>query len=319
MQAPDAKNALSTMPGAEKASTGRGPEAFHSTLLGEIVSIGVFILLLPFLYIFLGRIYTSIEPLMACIVGFFFLFLIFREENLPAIYTSILAGALGILTLNNNLGGSFILMPVFSGLFAIPAVATSLQENYTLPEQETESSFKGIKGSLTGLLSDLIAGIVPGAGAAASTSVLSPIMDRESDFLAGVGGVNTTNMITSLLVLLAIGNARSGASVALQSLMKPKPKEIFILIGISIFCAGISALLALRTERVFLRFIGQINFRRAGIAILVVIVALSGVSSGFFGILALATGSLVGYYSLINGCRGCCMAVLLVPALSFFI
>jgi putative membrane protein len=161
MQALDANTALSTMPGAEKASTGTGPEAFHSTLLGGIVSIGVFILLLPFLYIFLGRIYTSIEPLMAYIVGVFLLFLIFREENLPAIYTIILAGALGILTLNNNLGGSFILMPVFSGLFAIPAVATSLQENYTLPEQETESSYKGIKGSLIGLLSGLIAGIVP--------------------------------------------------------------------------------------------------------------------------------------------------------------
>lgn len=319
MQAPDANTALSTMPGAEKAANGKGPEAFHSTLLGGIISISIFILILPILFLHLKSIYTAVEPFMGFLVGFFLLFLIFREESWAAVKTSILAGSLGFITLNSNLGGNFILMPLFSGLFAIPGITTSLQDDYNLPDQQISGNFTGLKGSFTGLASGLIAGIIPGVGAAASTSFLSPIMDDEDDFLAGMGGVNTTDIVTSLVALFTIGNARSGASVALQSLVKPSRSEIFLLIGISIFCAGISALLALRTEKFFLWFVEKVNFQRVGKGIMIVIVGITVLLSGFFGLLALLTASSIGYYSLVKGCRGCCMAVLLFPALIFFI
>jgi TctA family transporter len=41
--------------------------------------------------------------------------------------------------------------------------------------------------------------------------------------------------------------------------------------------------------------------------------------TGWFGVLTLLTASGIGFYSLRNGCRACCMAVLLIPSIMFFI
>ena len=319
MQAPEANTALSTMPGAEKAANGRGPEAFHSTLIGGILSIMTIVVLLPLFALFLKDIYSLLSPFMAYIVAFFLFFLIFQNELKPAIVTSSLAGALGFLSLNSSLGGQFILMPVFGGLFAVPALLSSFQKDFNLPEQDFEAGFSGTKGGFTGVLSGLIAGTVPGVGAAGSTTFLSPLMDNESEFLAGMGGVNTTDIVVSFIALMTIEKARSGASVALQSLSTPVKHEVYMLIGISVFCAGISALLALRTEKLFMKIINSLSFQKAGLSILIIIGILSFVLSGWFGILTLITASFIGFYSLENSCRACCMAVLLIPSIVFFI
>jgi putative membrane protein len=319
LQAPDANTALSTMPGAEKAANGRGPEAFHSTLIGGIVSILTVVAALPVLAFLLKDFYTFIEPFMAYIVAFFLFFLVFQNEFKPAIITAFLAGALGMLSLNSSLGGQFILMPVFGGLFAVPAVLSSLRKEFDLPEQDFSAEFKGVRGGFAGVVSGLIAGTVPGVGAAGSTTFLSPLMNDEKEFLAGMGGVNTTDILVSFLALMLIGKARSGASVALQSLSTPIMHEVYLLIGLSVFCAGVSALLALRTERFFLKIIDFVSFRKAGVAVLFTIGFLSFVLSGWFGVLTLITASFIGYYSLERSCRACCMAVLLVPSVAFFL
>jgi putative membrane protein len=319
LQAPDANTALSTMPGAEKAAAGEGPEAFHSTLIGGLTSVGLLILALPVLALFLDDFYSAVRPFMAYIVAFFLFFLIFREKSHEAVITSVLAGTLGIVALNSGIGGEFILMPVFAGLFAVPAVFSSLRRNFDLPEQEISSDFEGWRGASAGLLSGLIAGTVPGVGAAGSTTFLSPLMDNQKDFLAGMGAVNTIDIIISFLAILSIGKARSGAAVALQSLSQPVKSEIYLLIGLSIFCAGIAALLALRTEKLFLKILHSVDFRFVLYTVILVLLASSFVLVGWFGVLTLLTASLTGFYSLENSCRVCCMAVLLIPSILFFI
>ncbi|MFB6158148.1 MAG: tripartite tricarboxylate transporter permease [Candidatus Nanohalobium sp.] len=314
LQAPEASTALSSMPGAEKAAEGRGPEAFNATLLGGLVSVITVTLALPFLVVFLEDVYSLVQPLMAYLVAFFLFFLVFENFSLEAVVTAAVSGLLGILSLNSSLSGSFILMPVFSGLFAVPAVSSSLKRDFELPEQE-EGDFNGFRGSMTGMAAGLIAGTVPGVGAAGATTFLSPVMDDEYDFLAGMGGVNTTDIVVSFLALLTLDKSRSGASVALKSLGNIMPYEMFTLIGLSVFCAGFSALLALRTHKLFLRIVRSINFRLTGFSILLLLLILSYVLSGWFGLVTLITASGIGFYSMINNCRACCMAVLLIPVL----
>ena len=319
LQAPNANTALSTMPGAEKAATGKGPEAFHSTLLGGIVSVTVLVILLPVLGLFLANFYSTLRPFMAYIVAFFLFFLVFREKSRAAVLTAVLSGILGVVALNSGFGGQFILMPVFAGLFAVPAISSSVRRRFELPTQELSSEFKGRRGGLAGVLAGLIAGTVPGVGAAGSTTFLSPLMDDRDDFLAGMGAVNTTDIIVSLLAILLIGKARSGAAVALQSLSSPLKSEIYLLIGISVLCAGVSALLALRTEKVFLSMLESIKFRRISVLVLLILLVSTFFLTGWFGVLTLITASGIGFYSLTNSCRACCMAVLLIPSFVFFI
>jgi putative membrane protein len=191
--------------------------------------------------------------------------------------------------------------------------------DFELPEQDVDTEFKGLRGGFAGFLAGMIAGTVPGVGAAGSTTFLSPLMEGRNEFLAGMGGVNTTDIIASLLALIYIGKARSGASVALQSIKIPLKSDLMSLVGLSVFCGGLSALLALRSEKIFLYAIDRVSFDKVGLSILGVLLILSFYLAGFYGVLTLLTASLIGFYSLLRSTRACSMAVLLVPAILFFI
>ncbi|QGA81038.1 tripartite tricarboxylate transporter permease [Candidatus Nanohalobium constans] len=319
LQAPEGGTALSMSVGSEMASNGRGFEAFNSTLIGGITSLFVFILMLPVLYFFLKNVYAAVEPFMAPFLAFFLFFLIFRSGRKEAFIVAGLAGTLGLLTLNSSIAGSFILMPIFSGLFAVPAVLSSIGSGAEIPGQEESFEFEGVRGGAVGFLAGTMAGVFPGLGAAGSTSFLMPLLEDKKDFLAGMGGVNTSDIAMSLVSLLVIGKARSGSSVALSSLTQTVEWEIFLLIGVSIFCAGISALTALRSHNLFLQVFELVSFRFVGFLVLAVLLGVSFVFSGVFGVLVLLVASLVGGYSFLVDCRSVCMAVLLVPAIFFFL
>jgi len=319
LQAPEGSTALSMSVGGEMASNGRGTEAFYSTLLGGVASLFVFILVLPVMYFSLESIYGFFESFMAYFLLFFLLFLVFRSDRLEGFVVAVLSGSLGYLVLNSSISGSFILMPVFSGLFAVPAVVSSVYSGSEIPDQAESDGFSGVRGGVVGFLAGLLAGVFPGLGAAGSTSFLMPLIEDKKDFLAGMGGVNTSDIVMSFISLLLIEKARSGASVALEGLRSTLEWQIFGLIGVSIFCAGFSALVALRSESLFLSLFRKVNFRSVGLLVLGFLLVGSFVFSGVFGLLVLFVSSLIGGYSFLVDCRSVCMAVLLVPAIVFFL
>lgn len=319
LQAPEGGTALSMSVGGEMASNGRGTEGFYSTLLGGVVSLFVFVLALPLLYFSLELVYGFFKGFMAYFLLFFLLFLVFRSNRFEGFVVAVLSGCLGFLVLNSSISGSFILMPVFSGLFAVPAVVSSVVSGSEIPDQMDGDGFEGLRGGVVGFLAGLLAGVFPGLGAAGSTSFLMPLIEDKKDFLAGMGGVNTSDIVMSFVSLFLIGKARSGASVALQGLRPAVRWQVFALIGVSVFCAGFSALVALRSEKFFLSLFGKVDFRSVGLLVLGFLLFGSFVFSGFYGFLVLVVSSLIGGYSFLVDCRSVCMAVLLVPAIVFFL
>jgi len=319
LQAPEGGTALAMGVGERMASNGKGLEAFNSTLMGGITSLFAFLLMLPVVYFGLKMVYGLVQPFMAPLLLFFLFFLVFRSGKWEAGVVASLSGALGYIALNSSIAGSFVLMPVFSGLFAVPAVLSSLNSSGGIPKQESSNKFSGLNGGFVGFFAGLMAGVFPGLGAAGSTSFLMPLIEDKKDFLAGMGGVNTSDIVVSLVSLLVLEKARSGASVALDSLTKSIEWQIFGLVGVSIFCAGISALTALRTHNLFLKIFSYVSFRFIGLAVLIVLFVVSFVFSGVFGLLVLLVASVIGGYSYLVDCRNVCMAVLLVPAILFFI
>lgn len=319
LQAPEGGTALSINIGGEMASNGRGFEAFHSTVLGGIYSLFAFTAFLPFVYLFLDEFYSLASSFMAPLLGFFLLFLIFRSGKKEALIVAILSGSLGVIALNSSISGSFILMPVFSGLFAMPAVLSSLASGSRLPEQEEVEGFEGSRGGVVGFFAGLMAGVFPGLGAAGSTSFLTPLIESRKDFLAGMGGVNTSDIVVSLISLMLIDRARSGTAVALNSIGTGVEYQIFSLVGVSLFCGGVSALTTVRTHKLFLRFFRRARFDYLGWAVILLLIWASFMFSGLFGVLVLTVGSLIGSYSFLVDCRNVCMAVLLVPVILFFL
>lgn len=322
LSAPEADAALSSIPGTEMAAEGRGIEAFYYTVGGGVFSVVVCITLAPLLFLGLESIYSVFEPIMAYVLLFFLVFMIIDANSIiSAAPVALLSGTLGILSFRIPVNQQYILLPVFTGLFAIPAVFRTIGERESLPEQvspEIEAE-TAARGGVLGFIAGIIAGVFPGLGAAASTSFLSPLMnDSEKEFLAGMGGVNTTDILMSFLAVFLLGKARSGASVALKSLSEIQAPEVFFLMGGSILAVSVSAPLALGVSGRFVSMLEKIRIKPILVAVIMVIIASTVYLTGFLGLLILFTASFIGYSSILAGERKLCMAVLLVPSILFF-
>lgn len=322
LSAPEADAALSSIPGTEMASDGRGIEAFYYTVGGGVFSVLTCIVLAPILFMTLKSIYGFFEPFMAYILLFFLVFMIVDANSvLSAAPVALLAGVLGVLSFRMPINQQYLLLPVFTGLFAVPAVIRTMEERDSLPEQfepeiETETA---ARGGFLGFVAGIIAGVFPGLGAAASTSFLSPLMnDSEKEFLAGMGGVNTTDILMSFFAVYILGKAHSGASVALKSLSQIQAPEVFFLMGGSILAVSVSAPLSLRVSGNFVFLLEKIRIKPILVLVLIIILASTVYLTGLQGVLILFTAASIGYASILAGERKLCMAVLLVPSIIFF-
>lgn len=320
--APEAESALSSLPGARMAARGRGLEAFRLTVLGGVFSVAVAVVAAPFLFLFLRGLYSALEPFMGYVLVFFLSYLVFRSRKIrDSLLVAALSGVLGFMSFSMGINQEFVLVPVFSGLFALPSIFHGLSTGFDIPPQS--DVFPGgevvPRGGLVGFLAGLVAGVFPGLGAAVSTSFLSPLISSREEFLAGMGGVNTSDILVSFVALLLVGKSRSGASVALASISGFGMRETAFLAGASLLAAALSAPVALGISPRFVELVEKISIEPFLYGSASVIVAVTFYLSGLTGILVLVTSSFIGYAALLSGERACCMAVLLVPAASFYL
>jgi putative membrane protein len=321
LKAPEAESALSSLPGIEMVQEGLGRKAFVLTVIGGLSSSTIFVIVLPILFLVLEAVYPVLNQFMQFILVFFLLFIIFESRSI--FNAALIAGLSGLLGLSVLSGPQqqFILLPVFSGLFAVPAVSYSIFRDFEIPEQKDlfQISSSRIKEGFAGFGSGLIAGVIPGISAAVSTTFLTPFMDSDREgFLTGLGGVNTSDILISFLALYLIGRPRSGSSVALQMISEVRIPEVFFLIGCSLLGAGLSGILSLKVLDLFLELVEKVNFRFLGFSVLGLIFSIVFFTTGVYGIVVLLTSGFIGFISLLTESRASCMAVLIIPALTYF-
>ena len=322
LKAPKAENALASIPGLEMVAEGEGRKAFILSLIGGLSSIYVFLIALPILFLIVSIVYPVLENVMFYILLFFLTFIVLESGDvLNSLLVIFLSGTLGLITLNSGFQQQFILMPVFAGLFAIPAISYSITQNFGIPEQKEKFRIEGDepKNGATGFSAGLLAGLVPGIGAAVSTTFLAPLMNSDGEsFMTGLGGVNTSDILISFLALYLIGKPRTGSSVALETISDVRFIEVGFLIGACIFASGIAGILALKNLDLFLKLVENVNFQILGLLTISVIIAVVGFTTGLYGFLVFGVSSFIGTIALLKGVWASCMAVLIFPALQFF-
>lgn len=316
---PEAEAALSSPPGAEMALNGRGLEAFRYTAYGGVVSIAAMIIVLPGIWYAAKNYYPVFEQFLPYVLGFFLLFMIFHSPSIrKSGLIAVLSGCLGLLVFEAPVRSHNSLIPVFTGLFAAPALAKAYTKELDIPEQKDvkPDKIEAAKGGVTGLFAGLLAGIVPGIGAATSTSFLAPLMDSSRRrFLAALGAVNTSDIVVSFLALYLIGSPRSGASVAVQTLRQIGRSEMFVLIGLGIVSVLISFPIALKVSNFAANRISKVDFGKLSILVMVTIVSVVVFLTGSVGVLIFLTASSLGLLAQSWDQRRACMAVLIVPVL----
>jgi len=325
--APDPETALSVLPGHKMMMKGRAYEAIRLTVIGGLVSLFMILLSLPFLIIFVGPAYEIIRPnihwVLIAIVGFMF----FKDRKPWSLVVFALSGTLGYIVLNGNFLGKFALLPLLTGLFGLSTITKSLEDKAQIPEQtnDLEKVGKGeiIKGGLVGSLSGILVGLLPGVGAAQATFLSSEILrdKTERKFMIAMGGVNTVTAILSIMSLWLIGNPRSGVAVVVNELLSTLTfSDVIVFIGAITLAGGVSSFLTLFLSKRFINLFRKINYRHLSFFVIVFLVAMTFMFTGFVGLFVLFLSTSIGMVCILSGIRrSYMMACLIVPTILFFI
>jgi putative membrane protein len=327
--APDEDNFLSILPGHQMLIQGQAFTGVVLTAYGGIIALILTLILAPFFIFLLPIAYPYAQRIMALILLVTCFFLIYFEKNnrFLAFLIFIISGVLGVATFNLPLKEN--LLPLFTGLFGISSLITSIMKKQALPSQ-TITPLKEIKVPIESLKKSFLASIIasplcsflPGLGSGQAAVIGSEVIGElnQKEFLVLLGTVNTLVTALSFLTLYSINKARTGVAVAVGKLLELKASNLGIII-IIIVLAGMFAFFAtIQIAKVFSRIINKINYFFLSLGILILLIALVIYFSGWLGLLVSLISSSLGLVCILLGIRRThLMGCLLIPALLFYI
>jgi len=166
-----------------------------------------------------------------------------------------------------------------------------------------------------GSLAGAVVGYLPGVSSAiAATVALSATPGRYGarGFLVTTSGVNTSNAVFALFALVALGSPRTGVLVAFEESGATVDLPLLLTSVALASVAGFLLVLALGDR--YLDRVGRLDPRGLSLAVLGLLVVLSGLFAGWVGLVLFAVATLVGLLPVRLGVkRAHLMGVLLVP------
>jgi len=330
--APEEGTSLSVLPGHKLLFEGRGYEAVKLTVIGGIGSLLLTMFLVTIFSQYFQTFYTLSRPYIQYLLLFIIAAMIVSEKSSRKIlYASsiiLMSGILGILILNFQIVNQrFVLFPAFSGLFGLSTLISSVGQNSKIPEQSEKekmevSKYQIIKSIFFGSIAGITVGFLPAVGVSQAATFFQTVggANEPRSFLLTLSGINVSNEFFSLISLFLIGNPRSGASVAIQSILGDiGPSEIMILISTIIFSTGAAAILTLKLGKIIPSYLIKIDYKLLSFLVIIFILSLITIFTGIFGLLICFTSTSLGLLSYHLGIkRSNCMGILLIPSILFF-
>lgn len=323
--APDPSTALSVLPGHKMLLQGRGHEAIALTVIGGIGVALLTVLTAPLLFFMIPAVHIALGSHLHIILSIVVIWMLLTEKGwgkLAALTVLLLSGALGVVTLNMFPSGS-MLFPSLTGLFALGTLLTSYHMKTVIPEQVRCSDIPGDHktGVLLGWLGGWFAGMLPGIGASQAGVVAAQVFrSRTSEFITTLGGINTSNIMFTLIMLFTIGKTRSGAMWAISQFTRTMGVWDFALLmftGLTV--CFISGIITIKLARALLNRVGGIDYGKVTAGVIILLIFTVVLLSGIPGIIAAITGTFIGLVSINTGIkRSHMMGYLLVPTILHF-
>ncbi len=323
--APEEGTALSVLPGHELLKQGKGYEAITLTAYGSLSAIFIILLISPFFIIILPKIETTIRLLIPFLLIAASTFLILKEnKKLQALITFTLAGFLGIAVLNSNINQPFL--PLLSGLFGTSSLIISIKNRTKIPEQKISK----IKPKLKSLIKPVLAStfsaplcsFLPGIGSGQAAVIgTSFIKSTKRNFLILLGATNTLVIGLSFIVFYSIQRKRTGVIVTLENILNQITFNHLIIIILTITLTGIIAFyLTIQIAKLSAKSIDKINYTLLSTTILIIIMTITLIFSGFQGIYILIISTATGIYGVLSGIKRVhLMGALVLPVTLFYL
>jgi putative membrane protein len=326
--APSASTALSVLPGHEMLLKGRGYEAVRLTVIGGLISAALVFLTLPLTMASISAIYPMVEDyiylILIAVIGYMF----FVDRDLNAVGIFLLSGILGYVVLELNFVGTrYDLFPLLSGLFGVSMLLHSFLRDPEIPPQDRSIEYvdseTAVKGGLTGGIAGIFVGLLPGIGSAQATYLAQEISGKKDvrRFMVAIGGVNTSNIIFSMVALYIIDKARSGIAVSIGELIGEitlGSTIIFVLAALA--AAGTGAAFTLYFGKRGVRIFRKVDYKKLCLSVIVFIFVMSFVLTGIRGVIVAAVGASLGLSCIMAGCRrSYLMGCVLFPVILYFL
>ena len=347
--APDPDTALAVLPGHRLLLEGRGIEAIMLSALGSLCSAVLGIALAPAFVLFLLMGYPALLDHMGLLLLGVMVVMVVSERPstgsaLAAVVKAtcilVLSGVLGVLALKGGevmyTQADAVLMPLLTGLFGAPLLIESvLTPPPSIPPQT--SAAEGIEGrrTLRGVLTGTAAGALvswmPGVSASVGTLLTRLLlsrgelnrMDDAREYMVSISGVNTSDVVFSLLTLYVAHRSRSGAMVAIEQLFPPtmwSPPYVVALMLSLMVASLVGYTDTIRLGAMLLRTLYRIRLRTLTLGTLAFLLMLVAVLTGAFGIVVFLSAIPVGLLCGTLGVRRSnTMGVLLIPATLYFL
>ncbi|MFH1786128.1 MAG: tripartite tricarboxylate transporter permease [archaeon] len=325
---PSEDTALAILPAHRMVLAGRAAEAIKLTLIGSIACLALGAALMPLYLKAIPAVYGAIEPHLGYILVSCSVILILSEggdKRLWAAAVFLCSGALGMASMR-MLQIREPLLPLLTGLFGFSLILLNLRNKVQIPVQvdarvdiAKASLARGIFG---GTLAGSIVGFLPGFGPSQAAVMAGALVGNKSDreFLVTLGGINTANMLFTLVAFLTIGKTRSGAVAGISRLIGIDMQSTLLLIGAALLAGGISLAVGMKMAVVFPKAIRRIDYTKLNAAVATGVFLIVAALSGLFGIAVLLTATALGLAAHFAGVRKMhLMGALIVPAALWFL
>lgn len=324
--APDAGTELTVLPAHKMLMSGYGYSAIKLAVIGASGAMILCIILMPLIVAGIPALFQIIRPFTYILLIAIVLIMILDEpgnKKLIATFCFFAAGIIGLLAGKLPIDSNLTLFPIFSGLFGTSLLILQIRKKTNVPKQHIKEFHvprRLINRSiLFGTIGGIFSGLLPGIGSSEIASLAS-VDKNEKSFLITMGSIASANILLSILSLWLINQPRSGVAVVINQLVSIGFNEFLFIIFLGLMICGISAIITLFLAKQFIKIVERVNYALISKIILAVLIILSFVFTGFYGLFLLFVCSCLGIFTnLSNVKRGTMMGVLILPTILFYL
>jgi len=316
--AAEEQNVMALLPGHRLLKKGLGIEAVKFFVLGSVLGVIFGVMLIPIFMFTFPFLFALMSPWLFWLLLAVIIILLARD-SWWAVVVFALAGIIGILALRSLRDPLF---PLLSGLFGASGLLLSLFDNVDVPAQVDTDSLSIRKKPLffsvmTGVLAGSIVTLFPGLGPSQAAALAQVKRVKSFRYLVLVGALGTVDVLISIVTFFVLGKARNGAIAVIEQLVGSISQvSLFYLIAVACIAAGLSAIAAIYVSKWYAVLIEHFDYTWISSIILLVLLIMSFVLSGWLGVIVFLTATAVGLIApLTSVSRSHSMGCLLIPTL----
>ena len=216
------------------------------------------------------------------------------------------------------------LLPIFVGLFAVPAIITNLISKIKIPPQFISKSVHIrahhiIQSGSSGALGGIYGAVAPGvtAGPAGLMSSHGTAQSGENNFLMSMNVTRIVYFVGALTLLIhpQVNLRRGGAAVLTNLFYSPSSAgEYYVILAGLSFAAFLAFVMLLGFSRIASRLVCAIDFKKISIVSLLILLGIVFLFTSWQGLVIMTVATALGLLPILFQTRRLnLLAVLLVP------